>query len=315
LNIVKERTREISSLNDERHKVLVSKVIRDGTIDHFEVFRNNVEGHYEQIGAGYSFDSSFQKAYLDRGDDCYVDFLDEVPSASQIKKDARTLYSSLLSACQSGVGRRILMENRDIQDDICACCELVKQYETDGNRNVKIKRLESVINTFFNRNYRGGLNEWIQDFEDAFTELALLGQKTWNDDEIKKRLFTQNSQNIGLVDTVFEDLTSDKAFIETCNFLRSHAIRLDQQFKDKAARQIHNTSQLSNRAKKDKVKNVLALINEIQIQDSCSSDEESVAVPPTKTAMVCKLAQIPPEIWMTLPLEANKWLLNERKRQ
>lgn len=31
--------------------------------------------------------------------------------------------------------------------------------------------------------------------------------------------------------------------------------------------------------------------------------------------MACKLAQIPPDIWMTLPLEAKKWLLNERKRQ
>jgi hypothetical protein len=31
--------------------------------------------------------------------------------------------------------------------------------------------------------------------------------------------------------------------------------------------------------------------------------------------MVCKLVQIPPEIWMTLPLEAKKWLLNERKHQ
>jgi hypothetical protein len=68
-------------------------------------------------------------------------------------------------------------------------------------------------------------------------------------------------------------------------------------------------------AKKDKVKKILALINKIQIQDSCSSDEESVTLPSTKTAMVCKLAQIPPEIWMTLPLEAKKWLLNERKRQ
>jgi hypothetical protein len=140
-------------------------------------------------------------------------------------------------------------------------------------------------------------------------------QKTWNDDEIKKRRFVQNAQNIGLVDTVVEELVSDKSFIETCNFLSSHTIRLDQQYKEKAARQIHNTSQLSNRAKKDKVKKVLALINEIQIQDSCSSDEDSVAVPPNKTAMVCKLAQIPPEIWMTLPLEAKKWLLNERKLQ
>jgi hypothetical protein len=91
-----------------------------------------------------------------------------------------------------------------------------------------------------------------------------------------------------LVDTVIEELVSDKCFIETCNFLRSHSIRLDQQYKEKAARQIHNTSQLSNRSKKDKVKKVLALINEIQIQDSCSSDEESVTVPPNITAMVCK---------------------------
>jgi hypothetical protein len=134
-------------------------------------------------------------------------------------------------------------------------------------------------------------------------------------DHPSTRRFVQNAQNIGLVDTVFEELVSDKSFIETCNFLRSHAIRLDQQYKEKAARQTQNTSQLSNRAKKDKVKKVLELINEIQIQDSCSSDKESVAVPPTKTAMVCKFSQIPPEIWMTLPLEGKKWLLNERKRQ
>jgi hypothetical protein len=31
--------------------------------------------------------------------------------------------------------------------------------------------------------------------------------------------------------------------------------------------------------------------------------------------MVCKLAQVPSEIWMTLPLESKKWLLNERKSQ
>jgi hypothetical protein len=31
--------------------------------------------------------------------------------------------------------------------------------------------------------------------------------------------------------------------------------------------------------------------------------------------MVCKLTQKPPEIWMTLPLEAKKWILNERKCQ
>jgi hypothetical protein len=35
----------------------------------------------------------------------------------------------------------------------------------------------------------------------------------------------------------------------------------------------------------------------------------------TKTAMVCKLTQIHRGIWLTVPLEGKKWLLNERKRQ
>jgi hypothetical protein len=79
------------------------------------------------------FDSSFQEAYLERGVECDIDFLDELPSASQIKKDACALYGVLLSACHSGVGCRILMENRDKQDGISSWCQLVQQYETDGD--------------------------------------------------------------------------------------------------------------------------------------------------------------------------------------
>jgi hypothetical protein len=102
MKMVKERAWTMSAVNDERRQVLPSKVIWDVTIDRFEEFRNNVEGHYGQIVAGHLFDSSFQVAYLERGVDCYVDFLDEVPSASQIKKDARALYGALLSPFQSG---------------------------------------------------------------------------------------------------------------------------------------------------------------------------------------------------------------------
>ena len=111
------------------------------------MLRNNVEGHYGQIGAGHLFDSILQKEYLEKGGDCYIDFLDEVPSSSQIKKDAHALYGALLSAYQSGVGRRILMENRSKQDGIRSWCQLVKQSETDGNRNVRIKKFENVITT------------------------------------------------------------------------------------------------------------------------------------------------------------------------
>jgi hypothetical protein len=50
------------------------------------------------------------------------------------------------------------MENRHKQDGIRSWCQLLQQYETDGNRNVRIKRLESVINTAFHRNYREDLS-------------------------------------------------------------------------------------------------------------------------------------------------------------
>jgi hypothetical protein len=59
MKIFKERTCTMSAVNDER---LPSKIIWDGTIDRFEVFRNNVEGYYGHIGDGYLLDSSFQEA-------------------------------------------------------------------------------------------------------------------------------------------------------------------------------------------------------------------------------------------------------------
>jgi hypothetical protein len=88
-----------------------------------------------------------------------------VPSASQIKKDTRALYSALLSACQGGVGRKILMENRLKQDGIRSWYQLVNQYETENNGNVRIKKLENVLATVYHRHYGGGLFKWIQDYE------------------------------------------------------------------------------------------------------------------------------------------------------
>ena len=182
------------------------------------------------------------------------------------------------------------LQNRSKQDGIRSWCQLVKQYEKVGNRNARIKKLENIITTSFHRNYKGGLVKWIQDYEDKFTELVLLGQKIWSDDDIKKRRFIQNAQNIGLVDTVFEELVSDKSLMETCNFLRSHAIRYDQQNREKLARQIRSINQLPGNPKKDKVKQVFTLINELQVQDTISSDDDLDILPSSKTAMVCKLA-------------------------
>jgi hypothetical protein len=84
-------------------------------------------------------------------------------------------------------------------------------------------------------------------------------------------------------------------------------VRHDQQTKDKATRQVNHTIQPSSSNKNDKTEKVLALINELQIQDSPVPEDEVDIPPPSKTAMVCKLAQVPPEIWNSVSLEAKKW--------
>jgi hypothetical protein len=73
MKMVKGMSQAISAANHERRQVLPVRVIWDGSIDCFEVFINNVEGHYAQIGAGYLFDKELQTAYLERGSDCYVE--------------------------------------------------------------------------------------------------------------------------------------------------------------------------------------------------------------------------------------------------
>jgi hypothetical protein len=57
-----------------------------------------------------------------------------------------------------------------------------------------------------------------------------------------------------MVDDVFEELVGNKPFIETCNFLRSHALSYDQQIKEKATRQVNATSRPSSSNKKRKIK-------------------------------------------------------------
>ena len=57
----------------------------------------NLSGRlYGQTGAGYTFDPIFLEAYLVKEEECFIDFLDDIHSPSQIKKNVRALYGALL---------------------------------------------------------------------------------------------------------------------------------------------------------------------------------------------------------------------------
>jgi hypothetical protein len=57
MKMINRRETTISAANNERLQVLSTFVIWDGSIERFNVFRNGVEGHHGQFGAGYLFET------------------------------------------------------------------------------------------------------------------------------------------------------------------------------------------------------------------------------------------------------------------
>jgi hypothetical protein len=68
--------------------------------------------------------------------------------------------------------------------------------------------------------------------------------------------------------------------------------------KEKAVRQVHSTNQLFGSPKEDKNRKVIALINELQLQDSSGPDDDLSSLSASKTVIIYKLAQVPTDIWM-----------------
>jgi hypothetical protein len=79
MNSIKARAVARVAVNDERR-------LWDGSFDRFEVFWNNVEGRYGQIGAGYLLEPDFQAAYFLKGRQCFIDFLDAVYLPPRLRK-------------------------------------------------------------------------------------------------------------------------------------------------------------------------------------------------------------------------------------
>ena len=271
----------------------------NGSIEKFEEFQNAVEGHYSQVGAGYLFDDTFQLAYLERNSKCYIDFMEDVTSEAQLKCDVRALYGALQSTCQHGTLRTIMEPYKKQQDGIRAWRGIVAKYKADGNKNVRIHRLELVISNVFTKRYPGGLLAWILAYENAFTELAQLGVMAWIDDDSCKRRLFHNAQNTGIDPTVMETICETKTLQETCNWLRSHAIRRDYAHQLDAVSRSH-LAQTPNH-------NVY----------TPPSPVPSLGIPDeydVRVVQMCQMMQMPVDMWKSLPKDTQLWLIKERMR-
>ena len=140
--------------------------------------------------------------------------------------------------------------------------------------------------------YKGGLSKWVQDYENAFSELHKLGVTVWEGDEEKKRRIIQNATHIGISSTLMSEIiASNRSFVEVCKFLHSHATQQEYAATENRMRNIMRTRQTHSMP--------------------TTEEEESTE---TKDAWVCRLLNMPVELWDKLDNDTKKWFIAERRK-
>ena len=313
------RRRVPAEQKDEKRQAMPARYTWNGDMDGFEQFQNQVQGFYGQIGMGYMFKSEFQKRYLANGTQAFIFFLDEVASESQVKKDITALYGALMAACKVGVGSKILLQHEDTMDGLRAWMDMVDRYKNGGDRDVRIRQLEQVINKPYTDKYKGGLKKWVQDYENAFAHLVKLKCSKWMEDDSRKRqvldnLFQEHSVEKHLWEEKMKGLNTDEVF----NKLRTFSIRADASADDKATRKAR-LGQSSADASQSLDYDLLA-----QSVVKAMKAGSTGLTPPTPVeddydsqleALCCKLSMVPADVWRKLPPDLQKLIIQERKKE
>ena len=149
------------------------------------------------------FDKGFVEQYTKYGPGSYVDF-DGITSANQTKKDVTSLYGALQSFCKKGSVKSILLKYNTTRNELAVWEDVIDTFGNDGDQEARISKLEVVLNTHFSKQYKVGLTQWVQDYQNVFAELEIFGVMAYIDEESKKRKITQNCVAPESRDAIYE---------------------------------------------------------------------------------------------------------------
>ena len=133
------------------------------------------------------FNDTFLKAYETYGIQCYTQFPEDIPSMAQLQHDSSALYGAIMGSTTSGAVNKLLLKYRLTSDGIRIWIELCKAQKSNGSREVQIDNLEKIIHTPYTSHYKGGLLQYITDYDNAFAKLEYLGVHDYSNDASKKR--------------------------------------------------------------------------------------------------------------------------------
>ena len=141
-------------------------------------------------------DEEFQELYKEHGLDAvnYWDLEPDFPCLSklQLKFNLQSLMGALETAIVGSSGKAEILKYKKSQDGLGVWLEMVDKFDKGGNRDNRIRELETIISTPYSKYYKGGIKQFLIDYENAFMELTTLGEDNWNKDAKKIRRLNQN---------------------------------------------------------------------------------------------------------------------------
>ena len=144
----------------------------------------------------------------------------------------------------------------------------------------------------------------MQDYENAFAELATLGEKAWSDDSAKKRRLINNAQNLDIASSVLTRLIERDSFAGLCRFLTNHQVQSEYQATIKAQRKAMTVNTSTDT--KDMEERIIQRLRTEQATPTNDTDDNM-------TAVICRILNVPPEVWESMTQEARDWILRERR--
>ena len=229
INTITEKAREPTLV---KRPVLSRKLIWRGELSTFTTYKRVIAGHCRQAGAGYIVQPKFLELYEKHGEGALKHMNNTTITKEQLEFDKCWFYGMLESSIRGCYGGKQLMEYEYSQDGILAWIGILNQCDKGGNRDLRIQILEQEISTPYYKNYKGGLNAYLNNFETALTELSVVLMKSeFQSEESQKRKLLQNLEPLGW--TWLDPVVHSIPMPEVYQMIRKIALKEEYMLKNK----------------------------------------------------------------------------------
>jgi hypothetical protein len=134
------------------------------------------EGHFEGNGASYLIHHHFLEKYELHGYKVLRFFPHVRLRPEELEKQNGPLYGSLKQICCKGAAMDLIWNYEQKRDGMLTWLDLFKQYNNMRSNNVMTIHYDAVLAWPFHHKYPGGLEQFVADYEEAYSELTGIGE-------------------------------------------------------------------------------------------------------------------------------------------